>query len=232
MTRKLAPSNDTSFYITAAGFAAYLRCPTESYLTLQGEKRPDSFFDEIRARIAVAYKARANQSVRAKLRGAELIEFAQLSQEPANDIATRFVDCECTVLACNQRMSAGLHPKGNRRLRPECVSTLYSAWDRSDAPDNLLVCFGALAIVQTTGGKFAVTGKVIRGEGYRIKAVRFADHLAKTLEIIKAIDSLCKASDPPAPVLNKHCPSCAFQSRCRSIAMNRDDLSLVGARHK
>jgi len=229
MTRKLAPSNDTSFYITAAGFAAYLRCPTESYLTLQGEKRPDSFFDEIRARIAVAYKARANQSVRAKLRGAELIEFAQLSQEPANDIATRFVDCECTVLACNQRMSAGLHPKGNRRLRPECVSTLYSAWDRSDAPDNLLVCFGALAIVQTTGGKFAVTGKVIRGEGYRIKAVRFADHLAKTLEIIKAIDSLCKASDPPAPVLNKHCPSCAFQSRCRSIAMNRDDLSLVGA---
>jgi predicted RecB family nuclease len=225
--RKLAISDETGSYITAATFAAYLKCPTKSYLTAHGENGVDSYFDEIRERIAVAYKTSANQ--RAKLRDAEPIDLAQVSQKQAHDVVTFLVDCEHTIIACDQRMSLGTALRTNSKLSPEYVSALYSAWDTSDEADSLLVCFGALAIGQATGGKVLVTGKVIHGEAYRIKTIRIVDHFEKTLRIVEAIDSLCKASEAPGPVLNKHCPFCTFQIRCRSIAISRDDLSLLGA---
>jgi predicted RecB family nuclease len=40
---------------------------------------------------------------------------------------------------------------------------------------------------------------------------------------------LYKAAEPPPLVLNKHCPACDFQLRCRALAVKRDDLSLLGA---
>ena len=54
-----------------------MRCPRESYLTLRGEEQSDSFFNEIHRSIAAAYKARAKQNTRAKLKSAELVEFKQ-----------------------------------------------------------------------------------------------------------------------------------------------------------
>ena len=118
-----------------------------------------------------------------------------------------------------------------KRSEPRCdlVPILYSAWDKSDQSDDLLVCFGALAIGQATGTEIPPSGKVIYGEGHRSKTVRIADHLPKTRQVIEAIASICHATEPPPLVLNKHCPTCDFQLRCRALAVERDDLSLLGA---
>jgi hypothetical protein len=63
MKTMLMTSDDTTqtLHITAVSFAAYLKCPTKSYLTAHGEKAPDSLVDEMRRRISVAYKTTANQ---------------------------------------------------------------------------------------------------------------------------------------------------------------------------
>ena len=50
----------TSANITAAVFAAYLKCPTKAYLTARGEKPPNTFVSDTRGRISAAYKARAS----------------------------------------------------------------------------------------------------------------------------------------------------------------------------
>ena len=113
--------------------------------------------------------------------------------------------------------------------RRDFVSVLYSAWDKSDQADDLLVCFGALAIGQATRSGIPPTGKVIFGESHRGKTVKIADHLTKTRQVIEAIASICRGREPPPMLLNKHCPSCDFQSRCRALAIERDDLSLLGA---
>ncbi len=116
-----------------------------------------------------------------------------------------------------------------RYIRRAFVPILYSAWDKSDQSDELLVCFGALAIGQATGSGIPPSGKVVYGENRRIRSVRTADHLPKTREVIEAIASFCRAAEPPPLVLNKHCSACDFQSRCRALAVERDDLSLLGA---
>jgi hypothetical protein len=43
---------DSSTKITAAVFAAYLKCPTKAYLTARGENPPDTFLADTRGRIS------------------------------------------------------------------------------------------------------------------------------------------------------------------------------------
>jgi predicted RecB family nuclease len=222
-----AGSGQTSANITAEIFGAYLKCPTKSYLTAHGEKSPDSLVDEMRRRISAAYKTTANQRVRTGLTGIVPIDLVRVPAKAVSDASTLYIDCESAVYACDQRTP--VLGRNQSDVRTEYVPVLYSAWDESDQSDNLLVCFGALAIGQATGGKIPISGKVVYGEGYRIKTTRIADYLPKTLQVIEAIACLYKAAEPPPLVLNKHCPACDFQLRCRALAVKRDDLSLLGA---
>jgi predicted RecB family nuclease len=90
------------------------------------------------------------------------------------------------------------------------------------------VCFGALALSQETG-VLADTGTVIYGEGHHRKTVKIDDHVVQTRQTIEAIETICHSLEPPPLVLNKHCAVCDFQPRCRGIAVERDDLSLLSA---
>ena len=216
--------------ITAAIFAAYLKCATKAYLTAHGEKAPDTFFAGIRGRISDAYKIRASQNLRNGGAGAVPIDFLRLIGNSARDGATLFVDCETALYACNQSASQ----RGSRRAkssepRQHLVPILYSAWDKGDQSDDLLICLGALAIGLATGTKIPASGKIIYGEAHRSKSVRIADHLQKARQVVEAIASVCNAAEPPPLVLNKHCPTCDFQPRCRTLAVKRDSLSLLGA---
>src|SRR5712691_10649120 len=180
--------------ITAAVFAAYLRCSTKSYLTAHGEKPPDTFVAETCGRISLAYKTRANQRFRTGLTGVVPIDFVRLANQPDRKATTLFVDCETAFYACDQATSAGRGLQINRsELRRAFVPILYSAWDKSDQSDELLVCFGALAIGQATGSRIPTSGKVVYGENHRIRIVRIADHLPKTRQVIEAIASFCLA---------------------------------------
>jgi predicted RecB family nuclease len=211
--------------IIAAVFAAYLKCSTKAYLTAHDEKPPDTFVADTRGRISAAYKAGV-----IGLTGVMPINFLQLVSDPAIDVPTLFVDCETASYACDRPLSATTGRRTERsERRRDFVSVLYSAWDKSDQADDLLVCFGALAIGQATGSGIPPTGKVIFGESHRGKTVKIADHLTKTRQVIEAIASICRGREPPPILLNKHCPSCDFQSRCRALAIERDDLSLLGA---
>ena len=108
------------------------------------------------------------------------------------------------------------------------VPVLFSPWDKPDVSDSLLVCFGALALSQVTG-ILADTGTVIYGEGHRRKTVKIADHAVRTRQIIDAIVATCNSREPPPLVLNRHCAVCDFQQRCRGLAIERDNLSLLSA---
>jgi hypothetical protein len=68
--------------ITAAVFAAYLKCPTKAYLTANAETPPDTFLDDARGRISAAYKARASQALGMGLTDVGSVDFLCLSTSP------------------------------------------------------------------------------------------------------------------------------------------------------
>ena len=206
-TTTLSGSNvmDTST-TTAAVFAAYLKCPTKAYLLARGEKSQDTVFSDTLERISDAFKARASYNLRAGSNGGTPIDFSQLGCGLARGAGIFYVDCQTASYDCDQQVSL----RAGRRVKsssPNCqyVPILYSAWDKIDQSDDLLVCLGALAIGQATGTEIPASGRVIYGEGLRRKTVRAADHLPKARSVAEKISSVCRAMEPPPIILNKHC---------------------------
>jgi predicted RecB family nuclease len=220
---------DASNPITAAVFSAFLKCPTKAHLLAIREPPPGTFFADIETRISSMYKAVARRQPRVGAEVPELLEFGQLWRSLDRKTITHHVDCETAVydFALPQHRPGGHQPQD---LSPPVtfVPVLFLPWDKPDRSDSLLVCFGALALSQATG-ILADTGTLIYGDGHRHRTVRIVDHVARTRQIIDAIGTTCRGQEPPLLILNRHCAVCDFQPRCRGLAIERDDLSLLTA---
>jgi predicted RecB family nuclease len=63
-----------------------------------------------------------------------------------------------------------------------------------------------------------------KGSVFKVKTNSLSRVVHKT---VGKVDALLSATTPPDLILNRHCPECGFQSRCRKIAVEKDDLSLL-----
>jgi predicted RecB family nuclease len=175
------------------------------------------------------YKSVVTPTLRVRSDVAEPLDFEDLFSSRDHEAIARSVDCETTAynVAPPSREPLGFGSRGETRSRT-FVPVLFSPWDKPDVSNSLLVCFGALALAQVTG-ILAATGTVIYGEGHRRKTVKIADHIVQTRRTIDAIVATCNGREPPPLVLNRHCAVCDFQPRCRGLAIERDNLSLLSA---
>ena len=150
-------------------------------------------------------------------------------RDPDCATVTHEVDCETAIydFALPPRRPERRQPQ---KSKPHCtfVPVLFLPWDKPNLSDSLAVCFGALALSQATG-ILPDTGTLIFGDGYRRKAVKIANYLSPARQIIDAIGASRQRQNPPPLVLNRHCAVCDFQPRCRDLAIERDDLSLLTA---
>jgi predicted RecB family nuclease len=92
--------------------------------------------------------------------------------------------------------------------------------------DRLLLAYDALVLSQVLGRAVGL-GKIIHGDDHATLKVKTS---ALTSELRKRINKLAAMLSSPAPpdlVLNRHCAECEFQGRCRKIAVEKDDLSLL-----
>jgi predicted RecB family nuclease len=103
-----------------------------------------------------------------------------------------------------------------RFVRNEKLSTI----------DKLMLAFDAIAISCVTG-RMPCSGKLIHGSQFATVTVPLATLLKSTRSSLAKIASQRASGAPPPLVLNKHCPVCEFQSRCRRAAVEKDDLSLL-----
>jgi predicted RecB family nuclease len=196
--------------ITAAAFAAHLRCPTKGWLVHAGAVPTDEFWSSIRARITDAYRAKA-----AVGRAVTLA-----------DAATP-IDAESAVWNTNKSM--GPARRSGAGVPNEVVPILYAPWERHDRSDELLVAFTALAAAQESHCPVPTAGRIVNGGQFSLRRIDIAPLLSKTRNALDAMKAFAESPTPPDPVRNEHCPVCEYQSRCRSIAIERDDLSLLGA---
>ena len=220
---------DASDPITAAVFSAFIKCPMKAHLLASGAPITGTFFADMETRISSMYKAGAKQPQRVGTDAVKPLNFGDICRDPDFATVTREVDCETAIY------DFALPPRRPERGRSQkskppstFVPVLFLPWDKLDVSDTLTVCFGALALSQATG-MLPDTGALIYGEGYRRKAVKVADYLARTRKIIEAIEASRQVQNPPPLVLNRHCAVCDFQPRCRGLAVERDDLSLLTA---
>ena len=143
------------------------------------------------------YKAAAKPRSPIGAEVAQLLDFNELWRSREHDAITHHVDCDTAVYDFALPLC---RPKVRQRqnLSPSdtFVPILFVPWNKPGLSDRLVVCFGALALSQTTGSS-AETGTVIYGEGHHRKTVKIVDHAIRTRQIIDAISGTCHSSEPP-----------------------------------
>jgi predicted RecB family nuclease len=98
--------------------------------------------------------------------------------------------------------------------------------EKISANDKLLLAFDAL-LLSHAGSNTPRIGKLIHGREYATVTVPLTALYGKVRSAITSIAAQNALSTSPAVVLNKHCGGCEYESRCRRIALEKDDLSLI-----
>jgi len=92
--------------------------------------------------------------------------------------------------------------------------------------DRLALAFDAFVLSEIIGRAVTI-GKIVHGDCSIVLKVKLASLIKSIQKRIKAIDALLVDSSPPDLVLNRHCSQCEFQTRCRRIATEKDELTLL-----
>jgi predicted RecB family nuclease len=213
--------------LTTAVLRAFLKCQTKGRFSVLGNSSKETYFSDVEAEITSMYKSRAWRVLHDRGELAVPTTFEQIANGSGDGAETRWFDCDTAVcdLALSQRGPIEPHA---RIFAPGChvVPVLFSPWEKPTLSDNLLVCFGALSLSQTTRTQME-TGMLVYGDKLRCRTVRISDYAARFNRIFLQMGTLLLSDRDPPLVLNAHCSVCDFRSRCRGVAIERDDLTLL-----
>jgi predicted RecB family nuclease len=92
--------------------------------------------------------------------------------------------------------------------------------------DRLLLAFDALVLSEVLGRQVSL-GRIIHGDDHATLKVKTSALTGEVRKRVEKMTALLSSPAPPDLVLNRHCAECEFQSRCRKIALEKDDLSLL-----
>lgn len=93
--------------------------------------------------------------------------------------------------------------------------------------EKLLLAYDAF-VLSTMLGREVALGKIIHGDDHVSHRVKTSALVGEVQRRVDKIAILLSSTSPPDVVLNRHCVECEFQTRCRKVAVEKDDLSLLG----
>jgi predicted RecB family nuclease len=115
---------------------------------------------------------------------------------------------------------------GAKRKSQQYVPIRMIPREKLTREDKCRLAFDALTLSKAVG-KVPAFGRIVYGNDFRILRVKLHGLLRIARSTVDKISNQQASDRPPDPVLNKHCPECKFRLRCRKIAEERDDLSLL-----
>jgi hypothetical protein len=208
--------------LTAKIFAGYLQCKTKGQLLARTSAI------EARDIIAPIHERLKLQSVAHVHTATDrtLVSFEQIANAGAQ---FHLVDCDTTYVDLTQldqshrdagkkKPCSGEHP---------LIPILFAPYEPPQAWHKTLLCFSAIAICQSFGTEPPI-GYIRRGTAENIATIRLTNTIEKTIEILREAYPIITSRKDVALTLNKHCYTCQFRQRCRQIAVETDNLSLMG----
>jgi predicted RecB family nuclease len=217
--------------ITPDVFEAYLKCPTKCWLKATAEPSAgNTYADWVKAQNA---SCRATGTARL-VAGFPNDEVAR-SPERENVKAAKWRLAFNLVVQAQMDscvLESDLHaverlPAEGRGKPAQFIPIRFVFTNKLGKDDKLMLAFDAFALSKSLGREISL-GKIIHRDDHatmKVKTSALAGEIRKHLDKIAA---LLSSPAPPDLVLNRHCSECEFQARCRKIAIEKDDLSLLG----
>ena len=220
---------DGLMIITQEIFKAYLRCPTKSHLFCRPDL-PAATTGQKRRPEEDPFQQGGSSRLRASVPDHEVYTGTPTAETIKRKMYRMILDY--TALATDLRAHLhGLelvHAAGTKNLSvDQYIPIRFVSAERISVVHRFLLAFDALVFSQAVSTPLPHTGKLVHGRGYSTTTVLLTPLYAKVRSVIAAIWAQQASPTPPPIVLNKHCAQCQYASRCRQIAMEADDLSLL-----
>jgi predicted RecB family nuclease len=215
--------------ITDDIFQAFLQCETKAHLKLSGAAGDQRAFPDWERTLVEDYKRQCHRQLGAAFRGTECLLGGAFPQDLANRGCRLVLDCRVRA----QEMQSYLHAvewvasPGQANHSPympiRCVPR-----EKITTQDKLLLAFDAL-VFWTVSDEAPRFGKIIHGRKQATAKVELAGWLDMAKTVVSKIAVQQAHPTPPPLILNPHCAACEFKARCRQIALEKDELSLLAS---
>jgi predicted RecB family nuclease len=207
--------------LTAPIFTGYLQCKTKGrLLSRSADVEAIDIFDPIRERLKLQSEARVHTAT-----GRTIIPFEQISNAGAQ---LHLVDFDTTYIDLTQLDQPQNSSKRSSSTEHPFIPILFASYEPPQAWHKTLLCFSAIAIRQSFGIHPAI-GYIRSGTAPSLATLRLTNAIEKkTVEIAREAHRIITSTNDVPLMLNKHCKICQFRQRCRRIAIETDNLSLIG----
>jgi predicted RecB family nuclease len=98
--------------------------------------------------------------------------------------------------------------------------------EKLSTDDKLMLALDAVAFSKVYG-KTPRAGRIIHGRNHTMATITLSPLLGRIQRVLRAINDQQTKAAEPLLAIKKQCVECEFQARCRQIAMQKDDLSLL-----
>ncbi len=208
-------------------FEAYLRCPTKCWLRSRAEPGGDNeYADWIHSRERAYYETALQQLLpifpESHRATAPTINKASKGQawRCGLDVPLRTNDLDSRLQALERV------PSNLRSGIVQFIPYRFEFANKLTKDHKLLLAFDAFLLTQAVKCKVNI-GKIVHGDIYAVIKLKLSNLTSEVRKHIKDIGTLLNRNTPPDLVLNRHCGQCEFQTRCRRLALEKDDLSLL-----
>ena len=117
-------------------------------------------------------------------------------------------------------------PSGGRGKCAQFIPIRFIYRNKLTKDDKLRLAFDTFVLSEMLGREVH-HGKIIHGDNHSALKVKTSALAGEVRKRLGKITLLLASPTPPDLVLNRHCAECEFQARCRKIAVEKDDLSLL-----
>lgn len=137
------------------------------------------------------------------------------------------VDFNAKTGNLQSRIHAVEHVPFDGRDKPnQFIPIRYIFTNKLTKEDKLRVAFDALVLSETIGKKVSHS-KIIYGGDYVTLNIKTNGIISEVHKITDKVLQMLSDNMSPDLILNKHCVACEYKIRCRQIAIEKDDLSLL-----
>ncbi len=219
--------------ITAQIFEAFLKCPTKCWLRAKGEASPGGTYSDWVQIWNESYRADSARRLSVDRQAAHhmvnpRVESLLSAQwRLADDVqASARIDAEAPFYVETRLHAVDRIPAAGRGKPAQFVPVRFIFRNKLTKDDKLLLAFDAFVLTAMLGRSISL-GKVIHGDSPATLKVKLDGFMREVRKQIGKVAALLAGDAAPDLVLNRHCAECEFQSRCRKIAVEKDDLSLL-----
>lgn len=215
-------------FITHDVFQAFLKCETKAHLRFSGSAATECDLKDWQNRIVEEYRQQYRITCR-NHSGENSYSIGESFPQDFDDPNTRFIfDCVVHADAIVSHIHAieRLPPLGQKTADSYVPIRCVPA-EKITTHERLQLAFDAL-VLSKHFGKLPTFGKIIHGNKFKASKVMFSTSLLESVQTVLAKIAVWQSSnETPELVLNQHCSECEFQTRCRQVAIEKDDLSLL-----